>query len=192
MSYILDALNKSEQEHKPRQAPGLDVIHAARTEPGSNLKWIALIAILVAINIGGFLWYQSKEVTPTAIAPAIPPVEDSVQRVVTPPPELIEPKPRAVRSEPIPVQNNPEPIAPSRISALPTSIQRQIPDMRFSSHIYADDPGLRMVNINGKGLGEGDTVANGISISEITEEGVILSYRHYLIEMSVIRDWSFD
>ena len=75
---------------------------------------------------------------------------------------------------------------------MPASVQRQIPDMRFSSHIFADAADLRMVSINGKSVREGDVVAEGIRLIEITEEGVVLTFRHYTFEMSVLRDWSFD
>jgi len=64
--------------------------------------------------------------------------------------------------------------------------------MTFSSHIFADDPALRMVNINGRLINEGDVIAEGIKLLRITEDGVVISYRHYNIEMSVIRDWAFD
>ena len=78
-----------------------------------------------------------------------------------------------------------------KITALPTNIQRQIPDLRFSSHLYADDNRFRMVNINGNMFQEGDYIAEGIRLERISEEGVVLNYLHYTFEISVIRDWSF-
>ena len=80
----------------------------------------------------------------------------------------------------------------SKITALPTNIQRQIPDLKFSSHLYADDSSFRMVNINGNMFHEGDIIAEGIQLERISEEGVVLNYLHYTFELSVIRDWSFQ
>ena len=79
-----------------------------------------------------------------------------------------------------------------RITALPTNIQRQIPDLRFSSHLYADDDSFRMVNINGNMFHEGDYIAEVIRLKRISEEGVVLTYLHYTFEISVIRDWSYQ
>ena len=80
----------------------------------------------------------------------------------------------------------------NKITALPTNIQRQIPDLKFSSHLYADDSSFRMVNINGNMFHEGDIIAEGIQLERISEEGVVLNYLHYTFEISVIRDWSFQ
>ena len=138
--------------------------------------------MLVLINGGSAYWFILKPTenqTPTTIADQERKL--SAQQVVT----LAD------------VQKNPVPqygasLTPVRVAELPTSVQRQIPDIRFSSHIYANDPSLRMVNINGRIIREGDSVADGISLVEISEDGVVLSYLHYTFEMSVIRDWSFD
>jgi general secretion pathway protein B len=79
-----------------------------------------------------------------------------------------------------------------RIAELPLNVQRQIPDITFSSHIYASDPSLRVVNINNRSIREGDYISDDVKLLDITEDGVVLSYLHYRIEMNVIRDWSFD
>ncbi|MDG2072709.1 MAG: general secretion pathway protein GspB [Pseudomonadales bacterium] len=81
---------------------------------------------------------------------------------------------------------------PVRLASLPVDIQRQIPDMSFSSHIYASDTTLRMVNINNREFYEGDTIAPGISLNAITEDGVVLNYKQYTFTLPVIHDWTFE
>ncbi len=183
MSYILDALNKSEQEQRSRQTPGLDSIQGAPVKaPQSRPLWLLLLAMLVVLNGSFAYWFTLKPTeneTPTTLA-------DQEHKL---PGEQV-----ATLDD---VQKNPAPqyvasITPVRVAELPASVQRQIPDIRFSSHIYANDPSLRMVNINSRIVREGDTVADGISLVEISEDGVVLSYLHYTFKMSVIRDWSFD
>jgi general secretion pathway protein B len=78
-----------------------------------------------------------------------------------------------------------------RISELPVDVQQQIPDLIFSSHIFADEAGLRMVNINSKMMREGDQISNDITLREITAQGVVLEYRTYVFEVSVLQDWRF-
>ena len=182
MSYILDALNKSEQEQRSRQTPGLDSIQGAPVKvPQSRPFWLSLLAMLVIINGSFAYWFYLK---PTENKPAAIIVDQgrklSVEQVATLDDVQINPAPQVAS------------ITPVRVAELPTSVQRQIPDIRFSSHIYANDPSLRMVNINGRIVREGDSVADGISLVKISEDGVVLSYLHYTFEMNVIRDWSFD
>ena len=49
-----------------------------------------------------------------------------------------------------------------------------------------------MVNINGRMIHEGDRLADDLQLYEITESGVVLAFRHYQFEVSVLRDWSFN
>lgn len=226
MSYILDALNKSEQERERRQSPKLTTVHhkpAAQHRP--VWRWLAALGFLALLNTG-LAWYwmsgeggesrvvdqpataESATKTPPATQPrtdeqasrlqadqqvanATAPSRPARETGQTPTParmegELItpdtvyEPRPQPKKTDPV------------RIAELPANVQRQIPDLTFSSHIYSDDPSLRMVNINGRNIRVGDTLGDDLTLVEITEDGVVLSYLHYTFEMSVIRDWSFD
>ncbi|MFT4852863.1 MAG: general secretion pathway protein B, partial [Bacteroidia bacterium] len=81
-------------------------------------------------------------------------------------------------------------ITPVSVTALPVDIQQQIPALTFSSHLYSDD--FRMVNINGRMMREGDLIDPELQLVEITEDGVILSFREYHVQMSVLQNWSFE
>jgi hypothetical protein len=81
-------------------------------------------------------------------------------------------------------------ITPVRITALPVDIQQQIPSLTFSSHLYSDD--FRMVNVNGRMMREGEYIDTELQLIEITEDGVILRFREYHVQMSVLENWSFD
>lgn len=202
MSYILDALNKSEQEKHAGKTPDLATMHRRSAAHEQPFPWLLVVLAVVALNIaafGWFLWNQSlpsptnPPVTETRPPASPPETTDAVpssptQSNSTPPearlPESVEPElitpPQSTRPDPV------------GIGALPPSVQRQIPDMTFSSHIYSDDADLRMVNINGTFMSEGDMIADGVRVDRITEDGVVVSFKHYLIEMSVLRDWSFN
>jgi hypothetical protein len=150
MSYILDALNKVEQNQRNQLPPKLDAMQQI-PQHASLSRWFGLVLIIVLMNIGA-LWYWMEQDT----APSVPNT------------------------------------TPVRLASLPVDIQRQIPDMSFSSHIYASDTTLRMVNINNREFYEGDTIAPDISLNAITEDGVVLTYKQYTFTLPVIRDWTFE
>ena len=63
------------------------------------------------------------------------------------------------------------------LDQLPSSIRQEMPAISISGHIYSDSPSARLVNINGGIRREGDMVAPGLKLTEITDSGVILSYK---------------
>ena len=62
------------------------------------------------------------------------------------------------------------------LSQLPQSAQSEIPKLTILGHIYSDNPGTRLININGDIYREGENIAKNLKIEEITETGVILDY----------------
>ena len=162
MSYLLDALNKAEQAKRNQKLPTLDPVQRIPRSPGTR-KWILLsVSVLVLINIGG-LWYFNwpDKTEPTMVSET----------------ELDIPKsnPVITASESVVVEET----GPVHISELPLDIQRQIPSLTFSSHIHSSTPSLRMVGINKRTYHEGDTIAQGLTLVSITEDGVVLAYLHY-------------
>ena len=163
MSYILDALNKTEQATRNQQPPKLDAVQMIPQHRNTTL-WFVVLLIVVLLGLS-IIWYLPRENTPAAATPI--------------PKTTIENIGPAIQETTF-----------IRLAALPLNVQNQIPSMTFSSHIYASDPSLRMVTINNQLYREGDTVAEGISLKAISEDGIVLSFQHYAIEMSVLQDWS--
>lgn len=62
---------------------------------------------------------------------------------------------------------------------LPEQIQQVLPQLRISLHFFSNKPEARLVRINDRHLHEGDMVASELRLLEITESGVILSFRGY-------------
>jgi len=229
MSYILDALNKSEQERRDRRAPNLGTVHQGpKTASGYRKDWLAGLLILLLVNSALVFYWLTRQASPQAAPSAQP----SVSQHIAPQPAPSQPassqpatsQPPAVSRPALPA-SQPQVTAPERepdaasaigvlitpndmrrtsspattpggkavpISDLPLPVQRQIPDLVFSSHIYSDDSSFRMVNINGRSIREGEMVNEQIRLERITEEGVILTYQDYTFEVSVLRDWSFN
>ena len=165
MSYILDALNKTEQATRNQQSPKLDSVQMIPQHPNTGLWFFVLVVAVVVSSI--IIWYLPKETAPIAVTSRTQTSTGNVEPV-TQETQLV------------------------RLSALPISVQNKIPSMTFSSHIYASDQSLRMVTINNQLYREGDTIAGGIKLKAISEDGIVLRYQHYIIEMSILHDWSND
>jgi general secretion pathway protein B len=69
------------------------------------------------------------------------------------------------------------------LSQLPSEIKKKLPDMSISGHIYSNNPGSRIVNINGYIIREGENVIDGLKVEEITMSGVILNYQGFRFRM---------
>jgi general secretion pathway protein B len=64
----------------------------------------------------------------------------------------------------------------------------RFPELSFSTHVYAEDAGLRAVVVNGERLTEGDRLGN-LRLTNITETGVVFRFENYLVSISVLDDW---
>ena len=66
------------------------------------------------------------------------------------------------------------------LAELPPAIQQEIPQMSIPVHSYSSTPKERIVGINDRLLQEGDYLAPGLKLEEITPDGVVFSYKKYL------------
>jgi general secretion pathway protein B len=209
MSYILDALKKSEAENDPAAAANLALTQ--QRESARNRTIAALIVVALLANAAVLLWIFRPE-PGSWQAPASPPVaagrpeaepQGPAQRPqpATPPPASPEVSaPREVAAADVPVidQAPPEPAlaAPKRpparirtqLADLPDDPRSRFPGLAFSTHVYAEDALLRAVVANGTRLQEGDRL-NDVTVEEITEDGVIVAFENYLVEIPVIESW---
>ena len=212
MSYILDALNKSEEEKKQHKTPGLNTIHIrADRQRSRNSKWLwpAFGLVLVLINLGFVLWFTADKGNTVSNQNITNP-----HQVRPSPAATTNPKPQQYRPAKL-IQNankgSSNQTAQNRRSTLKTvdvprqtkaalpeptqdrlSPEIQINDIWFSSHIYAEDRSLRMVVINGKRFREGDPIARNLELQAITQEGVIVKQGNQLIPISVLSNWAED
>ncbi|MFP6837665.1 MAG: general secretion pathway protein GspB [Pseudomonadales bacterium] len=190
MSYILDALKKSEAEHDP--AAAIDLALNQQSNQSRQRTTGVLIAAALLANVAALIWLFGPNTTvnePTR-TPAPEPVstssEDPLQiQVVTPQAETASQSAR----EPAAVPSvQPDARIRTPLANLPAAARKRFPGLVFSTHIWADDPGLRAVVANGRRLVEGDEI-DGVAVHRITENGVILSFENYLVEIPVVAEW---
>ncbi len=63
------------------------------------------------------------------------------------------------------------------INELPFATRNALPAMDLTMHLYSDDPGRRMVLLNGARAGDGDELDNGLRILAIRPDGVALEFQ---------------
>jgi general secretion pathway protein B len=84
-------------------------------------------------------------------------------------------------SRPAPQPAPAEPRQPQPISywALPEAVRTQLPDMKISVLVFADEPADRFVLMNGQRLVEGAQLQEGLSLEQVRREGVVMQFRKY-------------
>ncbi len=211
MSYILDALKKSEAERDPNAATALVIAEAERIQADRKkhhlVLWVIGIALLVNAGIfaGWLAWWADPQAAMVEARFEPLPEEKQPEATQHPAPATdinqtatataAERRPVVERQSP-PRQTSPPAPEPQlsqrvRLNDLPASLRAGFPGLAFSTHIYADDPTLRAVVINGARRTEGEVV-EGMTLEEITEEGVVLQFGEYLVEISVLESWEND
>lgn len=150
---------------------------------------------------------EPKAQTPPQVLPPSPPKASSTKLALDPStmaPVTLDPAPKAVektevtqaqlprqltQSETQPMaeepQMAPESVQPSLPSwrQLPVEVQRQLPALVISVHIYAPQPAQRLVKINDKLYREGADLGGGLTLEAITPQGLQLAYQEWHFTM---------
>lgn len=227
MSFILDALRKSEIERQRQSGPSMAEFPIAREDRRLPVALIA-IGVLLAVNVGVLLFFLLRDqaaapaaaATQVAIAapssmtsapppgttPSLPPASAATPAAAAPGAvspleaeaatndDYLEPPPDAYgATSTLPPEAPdptllPEPAAPAHPGVIygqaPTAEDASavaaatgLPELTVDLHIYSEDPAKRSVFINGRRYVQGDHIAEGPVVEQITREGAMLSYR---------------
>jgi general secretion pathway protein B len=200
MSFILDALKKSEAERQRKSVPGFADIADARSEPRSHRWWWiigGLLTVNAAVLISVFLMPDKNDATEAA-----PVQQATVSRapVREPAPATAAPKPFAEivaeAKKNRPPQDVPTTTEPQRQDSAPapkpansrvTMSEQlatlnevraegslQLPELHLDIHVFSEKPAERFVFINMSKYKEGDTLSEGPAVREIRTDGVVL------------------
>ena len=196
MSFILDALKKSETERQEQTGAEFSNVPSSSGEPQS-FKWLWILALLLLVNVivlFGILLRNDEatdmaapvEQTPVAQSqPASSSFEDRVAeaRESQPVPDTTTAEPPTSQSaNTAPVKAPPQAVAQSRprlmtIDELRLNGTLQLPELHIDIHVYAEDPAERFVFINMKKQRENSQLDEGPVVAEITTDGVILKHQ---------------
>ncbi len=207
MSFILDALKKSENERQSNAPPQFATVPADPDSPGTP-RWLWVLGGLLLINLFVVVALLTRE---------SPPVTATVVDAAARPAPLDEtPPPRAAADtfaerldearQALPARNaeasasldatpaNSEPAFRATRAAMPASSANSLallpsldelrlngevdlPAMHLDIHVWSDDRAERFVFIDMDKYRERDTMSAGPVVTEITRDGVVLEYR---------------
>ena len=198
MSFILDAIKKSEKERNRRKQPDVHSIHRAPSSKyrakSKKTSAIRLIIALVIIGFGGWWLYpkinvgdifqsspfaQSDTETTTQVADTNQQSNNESQLTV-----VDNGTGQAGEFDELPPYNQIK-----ELWQLPSELQSRIPSMDFSFHVYSENVEDRTIIINDRRIREGQLVASGLRLREITETGVILYFEGRFFHIDVIEKW---
>ena len=196
MSFILDALKKSETERQEQTGAEFSNVPSSSGEPQS-FKWLWILALLLLVNVivlFGILLREGKVPdTPTPLEHA--PVEQSQPAGSSFEDRVAEarqnqPAADATTAEPpllqtantAPVETPAQTVSQSRprlmtIDELRLNGTLALPELHIDIHVYAEDPAERFVFINMKKHRENSQLDEGPVVAEITMDGVILKHQ---------------
>jgi general secretion pathway protein B len=196
MSFILDALKKSETERQEQSAAEFSSVPAS--SGGANpLRWLWLLAALLLVNVAvlvGILMQPgddpasratttraddvaASEVAPPAVAETTTQsFKDRVANAVNERPPVARVS-QSSPPEPPATTARPETSNAPTLDQLRLDGSLNLPELNLDIHVYSDDPAERFVFINMHKHREGARIEAGPEIREIRPDGVILEYQ---------------
>lgn len=190
MSYILEALQKSERQRaKEAIQPAGSLLAPQQTSrprkpvSGRRIRTLFVIVLLLGVAGGFILSRDLAAPGPTEKQPA------GLSRSVTLHPAREAARPPATQ----PIDRKPDKILVINRqqgdtlppSNLPIEVQTELRRMQFAGHAWSRDPALRLIMINDSILHEGDPIDAHLRLIKITENGVILGYRSRRIRINL-------
>jgi general secretion pathway protein B len=199
MSFILDALKKSETERQHQAGGEFSNVPSSSGEQQS-FKWLWILGLLLLVNVAVLLGILlrpgpvAEEPVPPQQAPLEQPAPEPAKAAA---PSFEEQIAEAKQNQPAPEPTADEPAAaaagvaqPPAEQPAPSSQRRlrtidelrldgslQLPELHLDIHVYADDPAERFVFINMKKHRENSQLPEGPVVAEITNDGVVLEHR---------------
>ena len=197
MSFILDALKKSETERQRQSGPALLEMRIVRqTHPVP--AWVVIVGLLLIACVAVLGWLAWRPAS--VLVASAPPTKVPATTIMNTSPALAQAPPVAARqsvspamtaTEQPPAVANPADIE-AAVAADPATTRSEnaarslrnyatisgtVPELRLDLHVYAANPAERYAFINMHKVHEGDVTPEGAQVREITREGVVLEFR---------------
>jgi general secretion pathway protein B len=205
MSFILDALKKSETERQRGIGPSFSDVKSVARGRRIPMLWIGIgLLLLVNVIALGVLLVRRSESAQAAPLPASAPAIAAPSAVAQPPQATLPPTSASVASplpaaaapsagaveEPGAQESIPEPLLDrpqlSNYAAdgqLPTMNdvilqgRARLPELHLDMHVFVQAPEQRFVSINSHKFREGMQIEEGLRVERITPDGVVLNAR---------------
>lgn len=178
MSYILDALKKSEQEREQGAVPVLRT--SRRIVSRRRRLWQGgLVGALVLISAAAG-WFMGPRVYEAVVAVWSPAAPDGAAGPAASKPQtaLKSSEPAAGEARGARQPAAPEPTAPRRVSTideLDPAARARVEDLSVNVVSYTQAPERRFVMLNQRIVRESEAVGDGVVVKRIVPEGAVLA-----------------
>jgi general secretion pathway protein B len=217
LSYILDALKKSDSERQQRQGPTLATVQSphffsqGRSRSSLPLLLGSMFAVLLVIAVGcyqmGYLIWQlpGERAAQSLQVPVVESHPVDAGTAAAEPLAESQVNPAAgvsgvestlsESSRDFDLATGPESSAEVSSPAipelwqLPASLREGIPQLDFSLHVYSTRIDQRSIIINNRMMREGESVTPQLTLSAITPDGVVMRYRSAYFRVSIVDSW---
>ncbi len=208
MSYILDALKKSERERSLGRVPTLDTVHnypkSHRQRFRAGLLASALVTLLALLGAGiyGAVFWSKLEITEFVADERAGALDDS--RDVPEGDTRAVPRSVAAHETPVARKKTSEPASSAAVSRpaiepqttavsakkqyllmdeLGEDTRRRLSDILVNVVSFSENPQRRFVMVNQKIYREGQTVNGNLTVVEIKREGAVMRFqgREFLV-----------
>lgn len=196
MSFILDALKKSETERQQQTGAEFSAVPSSSGDEQS-FKWLWILALLLLVNIAVLVGVLMRPDNPTTEPAEIsdpptqpsqvaePSFEEKVAAAKQNQPELTsaataaqEPQPaRAVSTTVARPATRPAAARVLTIDEVRLNGSLELTDLHLDIHVYSDDPDERFVFINMVKHREQSRLEEGPQVIEIRPDGVVLKHQ---------------
>ena len=206
MSYILEALKKSDLERQRGSTPTLQAVQMplpAPRRPSVFYYGLVGLVLFAGIMIGLLRPWQAEQAqsemetftqqTPIAIPQQAAPAPVPMRPQIADKPVEVVPMqnaaPEVTQNVEAPVQQEPAEIVQEQqampFEDLPFAIQQEIPAMAVQLHAYSSKRSESLVSINSIRLRDGESLMPGLRLEQITPDGMIFSYKGYRFQRGI-------
>jgi general secretion pathway protein B len=214
MSYILQALKKSEQERDlaaqdadvsnessaisvslNRQSDGFIADSSVNSQSEKSIPmviygWLGVLCILILL-IAGYLYPKATPQQAEPLGVKSMGISESVAPDVA---EEIEVKKVPVQEAKLKrsiTEQLPQLITPKiAVELAAKNTQSLVPNINISSHIFSSLPARRSIVVNGERLAETDFITPNVQVKEITHKGMIIKVDGLSLVIDRSRGWS--
>jgi len=176
MSYILEALRKSETQRRHHTAPTLRVVQEVASETATTSEsrrqpmWPWMVGAALLVNGGITLYHHLNNHNAPAIsaAPTAPTTNNAMATTTAAASNASAAHVHNLRSatpEDIPLLQN-----------LPLEFRRRLPALSVDVLVYSEAPSERFVLVNMRKYHEGEAIDGNLFVEGITQRSVVLSF----------------
>tara|TARA_X000001036_G_scaffold79632_1_gene71302 strand:- start:55 stop:636 length:582 start_codon:yes stop_codon:yes gene_type:complete len=192
MSYILDALKKSDRERNESASANFSPKIGEDKDPRINFKTLFIwTTIILAVNLTSAYFLIGHKVSSSTKSPTLisytsettPTSKKDLEingSIIIEQADLKEFRSREYHEELI--------VPP--FTSLPENLRNELLPFHIDSHIYADEKILRLIKIGRVTYFEGDYLRPNLKLERITSEGVILNMSNRMFSLNIKDTWN--